>query len=56
MEKLRGSVRPIVTLLFSLAAIAAAFTNHLSQEQFYTLITLVVGFYFIQRSAGKGGG
>jgi hypothetical protein len=53
MEILRSAVRPIVTLLISAGIVAGFFLGKLSAEQFMSVAMLVVGFYFVDRSASK---
>lgn len=55
LEQLRSLVRPLVTLLFALGVVAGFFVGKLSAEQFQSLAIMVISFWFVSRTASKGG-
>ncbi len=55
LNSLRGVVRPAVTLMLAAGVVAGFFLGKLSAEQFMSVAMLVIGFWFVSRSAKQGG-
>ncbi len=53
VEHLRSVVRPIVTIAIAAGVVAGFFLGKLSAEQFMSVAMLVIGFWFVDRSASK---
>ncbi len=52
---IRSLVRPLVTLGLAAGVVVGFFLGRLSAEQFMSVAMLVIGFWFVSRSAKQGG-
>jgi len=53
LEFLRGAVRPLLCLAVGLTVCAGFWADKLTSEQFLTIATLIVGFFFVSRQVSK---
>lgn len=55
VEHLKAIVRPAITMGVAAGVVGGFFVGKLSAEQFMSVAMLVIGFWFVSRSAKQGG-
>lgn len=53
MAAMRALVRPAVTLLFSIGVVVGFFGGRLNSDQFLSIATVVISFWYASRSEEK---
>ena len=56
MDILNAVTRPLVTIALTAALIYLTIIGRVGGEQFFTVVTMVLGFWFGQRVAANGNG